>query len=73
MKDEKELNADILQVIMKIKETYPELSKYINEIPVSTSNADFSETNHKNLKDYYDSLYSLLTTQETRSKIEDQK
>jgi hypothetical protein len=73
MKDEKELNADILQVIMKIKETYPELSKYINEIPVSTSNADFSETNYKNLKDYYDSLYSLLTTQETRSKIEDQK
>jgi hypothetical protein len=60
MKSEKELNADILDITMKIQATYPELSKFIGEMPVKISNEDGSEINIKNLKDYYDSLEALL-------------
>jgi hypothetical protein len=40
-------------ITMTIEETFPELSKYIEEIPVKVSG-------HKNLQDYYDSLAALL-------------
>ena len=63
MKTEKEINADILKMIMKIDETYPELSKYIAEMKVSISDTDtdFPETNLINLADYYNSLCALFT------------
>ena len=38
MKTEAELNADILKVTMTIKDEYPELSKYISEMPVTVPN-----------------------------------
>ncbi len=60
MKTEKELNRDILQVTMKIGEMFPELSKYIEEMPVTISETDNSAAIIKNLEDYYNSLNVLL-------------
>ena len=60
MKTEKELDSDILQITMKIKEQYPELSKYILEMPETIPNVESPEMNRKILQDYYDSLNVLL-------------
>lgn len=61
METEKELNAKILKITMTIKNQYPELSKYIEEMPVSIPNEKNPEITLKNLKEYYDSLNSVLT------------
>lgn len=60
MKTEKELDSDILHITMKIKEQYPELSKYILEMPVTIPNVENPEMNLKIVQDYYDSLEILL-------------
>ncbi|MEK6614983.1 MAG: hypothetical protein AABZ32_02560 [Bacteroidota bacterium] len=57
---EKELNAKILKITMKIKDQYPELSKYIEEMSVTIPDEKYPEITLKNLKAYYDSLNSLL-------------
>ena len=60
LKTEKGLNDAILKITMTIQETYPELSKYIAEMPVSSSDTSDTEINIKNLQDYHDSLDTLL-------------
>jgi CheY-like chemotaxis protein len=60
MKTETELNRDILQVTMQIEEMFPELSKYLGEMPVSLSYNDSYEASINNLEDYYNSLNVLL-------------
>lgn len=60
MKTEKQLNADILEITMKIQEQFPELSKYIAEMPATIPNTISPEINIKVLQDYYDSLAMLL-------------
>lgn len=60
MKTEKQLNADILEMTMKIQEQFPELSKYIVEMPVTIPNAGSPEINIKTLQEYYESLTILL-------------
>lgn len=60
MKTEKQLNAEILEMSMKIQEQFPELSKYISEMPVTIPNAATPEITVKILQDYYDSLVILL-------------
>lgn len=60
MKTEKELDIAILQITMKIKEHYPELSKYILEMPDTIPNVENPEMNGKALQEYYDSLDTLL-------------
>jgi hypothetical protein len=59
MKTEKELNAAILQKTLMIQEKFPELSKYIEEMPITipTSNP---EINLKQLTDYCNSLDNLM-------------
>ena len=56
MKTEKELNADILKITMLIQDKFPELSKYIAEMPVTIPNVENPEITVKNLQDYYNSL-----------------
>lgn len=56
MKTEKELNADILKITLLIQEKYPELSKFIGEMPVTIPDAAAPEINNKALRDYYESL-----------------
>jgi hypothetical protein len=57
---EKDLNARILKVTMKIKDHYPELSKYLDEMPVTVPSEKDPEITLNNLKTYYESLNSLL-------------
>ena len=60
MKTENELNADILKITVEIKQVYPELVKYLNEMPVTIPNSAHPEINMKALADYYDSLDALV-------------
>jgi len=57
---EKELNAKILEVTMKIKDHYPELSKYLDEIPITIPSEKDPEITLNHLKEYYESLSSIL-------------
>src|SRR5690606_12774407 len=60
MKTIRELNIDILNIIMKIHRNYPELSKYIKEMHVDTASMDTKNISAQNLTDYYNSLATLL-------------
>lgn len=60
MKTEKELNAAILDITLKIKGQFPELSKYILEMPDTIPNMENPEMNRKVLQDYYESLEIML-------------
>ena len=60
MKTEKELNADILAITMIIHEKFPELSKYLVEMPATIPNVSSPKITTKTLQDYYDSLKILL-------------
>ena len=57
---EKELNSKILKITMLILEKYPELYKYIEEMQETIPDEMDPEVTLKNLKAYYDSLYSML-------------
>ena len=60
MKTEAEWNAEILRITLKIQNQFPELSKYMTEMPITMPDAKHPEINIKNLSDYYESLESLL-------------
>ena len=60
MKSENELYSDILNVTMKIKTQFPELSMYILEMPVTIPNVENPKINQEVLQEYYDSLSILL-------------
>ncbi len=60
METEKKLNDDILKITMLIQEKFPELSKYIAEMPDTIPNVVSPEINIKILKEYYNSLETLL-------------
>ena len=56
MNTEAEINAKIMKLTMVIQENYPELSKYINEMPVTIPVDTNPEVNIKNLQKYHDTL-----------------
>jgi hypothetical protein len=60
MKNEEELNADILKITMTMRDRYPELTKYISEMPDTIPDGKNPTINIKNLQDYYDSLKQIL-------------
>ncbi len=60
MESEEEINAKILKVTMVIQENYPELSKYLNEMPITIPADSRPEVNLQNLQKYYDSLVTLF-------------
>ena len=51
---------DIIHILMKIHQEFPELAKYIKEIPVKFSESDAEGFTTSNLKDYYGSLAEVL-------------
>lgn len=59
-KQEKEIDAKILEVINKINKKYPELTKYINEIPTFERDNNTPDITLKQLNGYYESLCSIL-------------
>ena len=60
MKIEKELHQEIINITNKIRLEYPELSKYISEMPVNVSANYKGKINIKNLEDYYCSLVEVV-------------
>jgi hypothetical protein len=60
MQTKEDLDTDIINITMKIQDTFPELSKYITEMPVKISDIKDPGVTLKNLKDYYNSLEALL-------------
>lgn len=60
MKTEKELNYDILKTTRTIAAKYPELSKYIEEMPVKMLYTRDTKIDRITLQDYYESLESFL-------------
>ena len=51
---------EILAITLTIKDKYPELSKYLEEMPVTIPNIKDPEITRKNLKSYLESLKTLL-------------
>ena len=62
MKSQNELIANIRLTTSKIQEKYPELIKYMKVIPGDLSLDTNKELTSITLKDYLDSLNSLLET-----------
>lgn len=60
LKAEKKINEAILKVTLKIKEQFPELSKYILEMPITVPNMNNPKMSIKALRDYYKSLEVLF-------------
>lgn len=69
MKTENELNSDILKITMRIEEIFPELSKYIAEMPFKISNSLGVAINRNDLKDYCNSLNELFNNYSTEHGI----
>ena len=55
-----DLNLKILKTTLLIKDKYPELSKYIEEMKVTIPDETNPQITLKNLQAYYDSLNSML-------------
>jgi hypothetical protein len=60
METEKDLNAKILKVRKFIKDQYPDLYEFIEEIPVKGLSLKNPEKSVKALRTYYDSLHLML-------------
>jgi len=61
MKTQAELEKDILKITMKIHSDFPELSKYIAEMPENESGNNKIENSIKSFKSYYNSLLVLVS------------
>ena len=57
---EKELNAKILEITNDIRSEYPELEKYLEEMPMTIPADSDPHITIKNLQAYYDSLVELV-------------
>jgi 3-oxoadipate enol-lactonase len=57
---EKDLNSKILEITIIIKNKYPELLKYLDEMPATIPAEKNPEITLKNLSAYYDSLNAVL-------------
>jgi hypothetical protein len=55
-----DLNKEIMDITMKIRAAFPELMKYITEMPVSIPNSEQPQINDAALKDYHNSLLLLF-------------
>ncbi|UKM66562.1 hypothetical protein GSB9_03152 [Flavobacteriaceae bacterium GSB9] len=62
MESQNDLNDKIRLITIKIQEEYPELIKYLNEIPRNFLSNKVKGISSKDLKGYLDSLNRLLET-----------
>lgn len=60
MKTKTSLEQDILNITMKIHREFPELSKYIDEMPERNAGIDSDRLGSENFEVYYHSLQQLL-------------
>ncbi|WP_309609966.1 hypothetical protein [Flavobacterium sp.] len=68
MKTESELNNDILKITMIIRDNYPEISKFLAEMPITIPEESHPKINIQILQDYYDSLQSLIIEYDAKHK-----
>jgi len=62
---EADLNSKILKITMMIMDQYPELSKYLEEMPMTIPNEKNPDITLNNLKTYYESLSLILNKYKT--------
>lgn len=62
MKSQKNLNDIIFLTTIKIQEEFPELTKYLDEMPEHFLSITGKGIHNKELKDYLESLNNLLKT-----------
>jgi hypothetical protein len=67
MENKRDLNAKILNITMLIKDHYPELTKYIEEMHITIPNENSPRVDQEDLTAYYDSLKSVLTAYQSKS------
>ncbi len=60
MKNEDELLNQIVTITMHIREKFPELSKYLTEMPITIPSVKRPKMGSRELQDYIDSLEELL-------------
>lgn len=60
MKTEKELMADISKLTTTIRSEFPELIKFLNEMPETIPNVVSPEITRESLEEYFNSLENLL-------------
>lgn len=60
METEKELNAEIIEITMTIREKYPELTEYLAELPGTIPDTKNPEITIKALQDYRNTLKALV-------------
>lgn len=60
MESPNDLNARIFSATQKIQAEFPELVKYLDEIPTTYSDATTNKISQENLIDYYNTLNALL-------------
>lgn len=71
MSSEQELNASILKMNMFIQKYYPELMKYMGEMPITIPNEEQPAINQQILNVYYSSLFVLVLDYATTHNVLD--
>ena len=56
----RDLNIKIMRVTQEIKDHYPELTKFLEEMPVTVPDEKDATITLRSLKSYYDTLNSIL-------------
>lgn len=60
MKTKKEIEKEIIDITLKIRNEFPELIKYISEMPETFSGTEFNQMGMKNYKKYLNSLKEVV-------------
>jgi hypothetical protein len=60
MQNNTEIQKKIIDILRKIRSDFPELIKYIDEMPNTMANQTSDGVNNTALKEYYDSLSELV-------------
>ena len=61
-------NNPILGITTEIQKKYPELSKFLNEVPVNGSGSVLDQISTKDFLEYYNSLFEMV--EEDTKKLE---
>ena len=59
-KSELDLNTKIIAITMRIQKEFPELSHYLNEMPITIPIVNNPEITREILQNYYESLFMFI-------------
>lgn len=60
METAEKINAEIMAITLLIQAKHPELSKFLNELPVTIPNVQHPKIDITILKEYHNSLVNIL-------------